>query len=513
MPPKRLDRRRFASVNTLAWRDFARWLMPSATRILRSIRFIALPHIATLAPRNSGSRRRGPWSTRMHRVVRAAVWLLLASAASAPASAQDLPGKVDALLQQARTEGVNYLNTKDDKAKKLAKNDLEQAEHELKDGLKHDPQREKYWEALVATYFYQAYFGFSKNYDDCFDAATDALKRFPANARIIYFQGSAHYNRAEYAEALKAFNQYLATPSHDPASEPPVRQLVKASEDQFLGNWNRHANFYQLPESRIEAIDPKTYAKVIRFQATRDWEMDLGSQGFTALTTNAPTLEDPEVKSYLDEIVGRLLSKNPGAPFDFRLTVINSPVVNAVTPPGHIVVYSGLLTFAENESELAAVLAHELGHNYAHHQARAGIQAMVTQGTANAITQAIDPKSTAGKLALSLGTNLGVTLLLRAYSRSEEKEADLYATHIMFNAGYNPTALSAFFLKMYKENPKQPFKYLATHPAVPDRATYLTDYLESFPLDRELALDTPAFQKIKARLTKAPAGRGVLPPP
>jgi predicted Zn-dependent protease len=449
----------------------------------------------------------------MKRVVIAVAWLLIRSTVPSPALAQDLSGRVDALLQQARTEGLNYLNTKDGKAKNAAKHDLEDAEHELKDALKHDPQREKYWEALVATYFYQAYFGFSKNYDDCLDAAAEGLQRFPANAKMAYFKGSGHYNKADYAEALKAFNRYLASPSRDPESEKQVRQLVQASEQQFLGNWNRHANFYQLPESRIETINPQTYAKVVTFQATRDWEMELGSQGFTALTANAPKLEDPEVKSYLDDIVARLLNKNPGAPFDFKLTVINSPIVNAVTPPGHIVVYSGLISFAENESELAAVLAHELGHNYAHHQARAGINAMVTQNGANAIANAINPKSVAGKAAVSIGMNLGVTLLLRAYSRAEEKEADLYATHLMFNAGYNPTALSAFFLKLYKEHPKQPFKYLATHPAVPDRATYLTDYLESFPLGRELALDSPAFQKIRAKLVQAPSGRGTLPVP
>jgi tetratricopeptide (TPR) repeat protein len=449
----------------------------------------------------------------MNRVFIAAAWLLLGSAIAVPAAAQDLAGKVEPLLQQAREQGLRYLNSKDENAKKSAKKDLDEAEHLLKDGLKHEPQREKYWESLVATYFYQAYFGFSKSYGECLEAAGEGLQRFPANSRIIYFKGYAHYNALDYSEALKAFNRYLMAPSGNPESDAQVRQLLKASQEQFLGNWNRHANFYQSRESRIESMDPKTYQPVTVFQATRDWELELGSQGFTALTANAPKLEDPELQTYLDDLVARLLSKNPGSAFDFKVTVINSPLVNAVTPPGHIVVYSGLIGFAENEAELAAVLAHELGHNYAHHQARAGIQAMLVQGSANSLIQVLNPKSTVAKAAVSVGTNLGVMLLLRAYSRSEEKEADLYATHIMFNAGYNPTAASSFFLKMYKANPKQPIKFLSTHPPVPDRATYLTDYLESFPLDRELAIDSPAFQKLKARLTQSASGRGALPVP
>src|ERR1051325_1883918 len=441
------------------------------------------------------------------------VWLLALSLWAPSASAQDLPPRVDLLLAQARADGLSWLSTKDGKTRDKAKRGLEDAERELREGLKQEPRRERYWEALVSAKFYQAYFGFAKNYDDCLDAANDGLRAYPANARIAYFAGSAHYNRAEYAEALKAFNRFLAAPVRDSTSEAQVRQLAQVSEQQFLGSWNKYANFYQMRESRIESINPQTFVKTITFQATRDWEEQLGGQGFTALTANAPVLQDSDVKSYLEEIIGRLASKNPGAPFDFKLTVINAPVVNAVTPPGHVIVYTGLLQFAESEGELAAVLAHELGHNYAHHQARAGINAMVTQSGANAIANAINPKSVAGKAAVSIGMNLGVTLLLRAYSRAEEKEADLYATPLMFNAGYNPTALSAFFLKLYKEHPKQPFKYLATHPAVPDRATYLTDYLESFPLGRELALDSPAFQKIKARLVQATSTRGVLPVP
>jgi len=447
----------------------------------------------------------------MNRVAIAAVWLLLA--AGSPAEAQDPPAKAEALIRQARESGLTFLNSKDEKAGKSARKDLEEAEHLLKDGVKKQPDQEKNWEGLAAAHFYQAYFGFSKNYDDCIETAEAGLKRFPANQLLSYYEGYARFNAREYAAALKAFNRYLMAPPGDPQREAQVRQLQKASQDQFLGSWNRQADFYQSKESRIEQMDPKTYRQVTVFQASRDWELQLGSQGFQALTANAPKLEDAELKTYLEDLVNRLLSKNPGAPFDFQLTVLNSPLVNAVTPPGHIIVYSGLLGFADSESELAAVLAHELGHNYAHHQARAGIKAMLLQGSANSLTALINPRSDLAKLGVSTVTSLGAGLIMRAYSRFEEKEADLYATHLMFNAGFNPTAASGFFLKMYKANPKQPIKFLSTHPPVPDRATYLTDYLESFPLDRELTLDSPAFQKLKARFASAATGRGALPVP
>ena len=139
---------------------------------------------------------------------------------------------------------------------------------------------------------------------------------------------------------------------------------------------------------------------------------------------------------------------------------------------------------------------------------------------ASAIAQAVNPRSQAALIATQLITNIGMGLFLNAYNRFEEKEADLYGAHIMFNAGYDPTALSAFFTKMYKANPKQPIKFLSTHPPMPDRATYLIDYLDSFPLQsREVRTDSEEFQKIRARIAstmprgqqKGP-GNGVLPP-
>jgi len=72
--------------------------------------------------------------------------------------------------------------------------------------------------------------------------------------------------------------------------------------------------------------------------------------------------------------------------------MVNSPEINAITPPGHMIVYLGLLGFAGSEAELAAVLSHELAHNYAHHQVRAVIKGYVAQILAGATLQAINPQ-------------------------------------------------------------------------------------------------------------------------
>lgn len=434
-------------------------------------------------------------------------------------SAPDATGEVEALLQQSREQGLTYLSTKDENAKKSTKKSLESAEKIIKKASQDDPACEKCTVLLVNTYFYQSYFGFSKNYDECIKAATQGLGRFSANGRLTYFLGMAQYNSGRYSESTKTLGRFLISPT-DAESAAMAKQVQQDSQTRFLAGWNWYANYYQSPAAMITQYNPQTYRNEAIFQVTRDWEMNLGSVGFAALTAQAAKFDDPEIRNYVENLVNRLTGRSPGSPFDYTVTLVNSAEVNAVTPPGHIVVYSGLLAFAENESELAGVLSHELAHNYAHHQARAVLQKYYLQNIAAAAIQLVNPNSAATQIAARLAAVITIDLFSRAYSRSEEKEADLLGSHLMFNAGYNPTALSGFFLKMYKANPKQPLKFLSTHPPAPDRASYLTDYLEAFPLDREMQVDSKDFQKMKARLaTLLPQtqpvgpGRGILPKP
>ena len=287
---------------------------------------------------------------------------------------QDFFSHVENLIGEGKQQGTNYLNSKDDKSKKSAKKSLDEAENLLKKKLKQEPKCEKCLEFLTMTNFYQTYFGFSKNYNDCIRTAEEGLTQFPSNSRMAYYKGFAHYNIGEYSETIKAFNRFLMSPGTDAQTVEQVRQILQDGQQRFLANWNRHAQYYQSPESKILIYNPQTYKQEPIFQVTPEWEVGLGSQGFTALTAKATKLEDAELKEYLESLISRITGKSPGSPFNYQVTFVNSPEVNAVTPPGHIIVYTGLLAAAENESELAAVLSHELAHNYAHHQARAVLQ-------------------------------------------------------------------------------------------------------------------------------------------
>jgi beta-barrel assembly-enhancing protease len=432
----------------------------------------------------------------------------------------DWLGQTASLISQAKDQGSNYLNTKNNSAKDIAEKNLSKAEKQLKDYLKQPSSCEKCYELLTETYLYRTYFGFDKDYDKCVETAEKGLQLYPSNFRLTLLKGYAHFNAEEYEQALRALNQYFLLTTDDEATKAKARQMQNTCREKFLTNWNRQANFYQSKESRIEGFNAQSNRIEVLFQITPEFELNLGSQGFAAITAQKPVYNDPEIQTYLQTLTDKLIARNPNSSFGYKVTVLNSPEVNAVTPPGHIIVYMGLIAFAENESELAAVLSHELAHNYAHHQGRAAIKELTARNFAGIILKAVNPQGVINQTIAQLSTAIGMNLVMRAYSRFEEKEADHYGAHLLYNAGYDPTAFSMVFTKMYKLSPNQPVKFLSTHPPAPDRAAYMIDYVEAFPIgSTEVKTDSAEFRQIKAKATallptttpqKAP-GKGVIP--
>jgi Zn-dependent protease with chaperone function len=431
------------------------------------------------------------------------------AAATAAASAVQVPpqggagDQAEALLRRARESGLQFVNTNDRRARDAARKDLDEAEDLAKAEARRNPACANCVEVQAAVHFFRAYFKFANEYDECVEVATRGLAQFPQSARLAYFKGYAHYARNEAREAAAALNRFLVVAPNDPLADQ-VRQLVNDSQQRFLGGWYNQANFYQSNESRIIAFNPQTNRNELVFQVTPEYELQLGQMGFTQISQEAPAANDPDAVAFLQQLAQRLVQKTPGPGFNYQVTVLDSPQVNAVTPPGHIMVYTGLLRFVDTEAQLAGVLAHELAHNYGHHSARQLIKAYHAQQLAATVTKAINPQSAVSQVLTQLTARVGVDLFLKAYSRFEEQEADYYGAHLMLNGGYNPTSMSSFLLKMYQANPRQPIKFLSTHPPHSDRINNLSDYLEAFPLDRELVVDSSeAFKKLKERYPSA----------
>ena len=184
--------------------------------------------------------------------------------------------------------------------------------------------------------------------------------------------------------------------------------------------------------------------------------------------------EDPELSAYITSI-GNLLARTSELPnLNFTFTVLDTPIVNAFAlPGGYIYITRGLLALAENEAEVAGVLAHEIGHVTARHSAeRYGNT--VLAGAATTLLGVL----VGGPAAQAAGG--GAALALQSYSRDQEFEADTLGVRYLSRAGYDPQGMSSFLGKLQAhgrleaELRGQPgkadeFDIMQTHPRTADR--------------------------------------------
>jgi predicted Zn-dependent protease len=192
---------------------------------------------------------------------------------------------------------------------------------------------------------------------------------------------------------------------------------------------------------------------------------------------NVQYVQDPAIVEYVNRVATPILQQanQDRKGIKWKVNVIQDPkTVNAfATPGGYLYVYTGLLLAADNEAQVAGVLAHEAGHVVARHSARAMVDAYGLQ----AITEMALGKNpgTAEKIAAQL---VGQGALL-AHSRSEETEADEYGVKYAAGANYDPHALVGFFQKLQQLQGKTPgvLKWLSDHPTNADRVTHLEQYI------------------------------------
>jgi len=210
-------------------------------------------------------------------------------------------------------------------------------------------------------------------------------------------------------------------------------------------------------------------------------------------------VKDPEVIGYVDGIAARIfpLARRDRPGVDFTVRVIDDPkTVNAfATPGGYLYLYSGLLLAADNEAEVAGVLAHEAGHVVGRHVERQMVNAYGLQALAS---MAIGSNPS---LAQEIAAGIASTGLMRAHGRSEEIEADEYGARYAARAGYDPHAMITFFKKLGAMEQQTPglLGWLRTHPTSRARIDNLRGYIDDHHL-RGTELDATRHQQIKRRL-------------
>ena len=243
-----------------------------------------------------------------------------------------------------------------------------------------------------------------------------------------------------------------------------------------------------------------------------DTEIKMGKQYAMMVEGSAKMIQDPVIVEYVNRI-GQNLVRNSDAKVPFTIKVIDSDDVNAFAlPGGFFYVNSGLILAADNEAELAGVMAHEIAHVAARHATRE-----MTRGQyANLATIPLIFVGSWGVYeAASAALSLALPLTFMKFSRGFEAEADYLGLQYMYKAGYDPQAFIAFFEKIQSLEKKKPgtlAKAFSTHPQTPDRILKSQEEIRNvLPARSEYVLNTSEFMDVKARLASIEGRKKMIP--
>lgn len=233
---------------------------------------------------------------------------------------------------------------------------------------------------------------------------------------------------------------------------------------------------------------------------TLEKEIRMGKEYAQQVEQSAKLVQDPVVNEYINRI-GQNLVRNSDAKVPFTIKVIDSDEINAFAlPGGFFYVNSGLILAADEEAELAGVMAHEIAHVAARH----GTRQMTRGQWANfASIPLIFIGGGIGYAARSVA-QIGLPLTFMSFSRGFEAEADYLGTEYMYATGYDPQAAIAFFEKIQAKEKKKPgtlAKAFSSHPQTPDRIQGIQKEIATvLPPREQYLVTTSEFDEVKARL-------------
>jgi beta-barrel assembly-enhancing protease len=231
-----------------------------------------------------------------------------------------------------------------------------------------------------------------------------------------------------------------------------------------------------------------------------DKEIQLGQQVANDFEQTAKMIEDPVISEYVDR-VGQNLVKHSDAKVPFHIKVVDTDEVNAFAfPGGFFYVNKGLILAAENESELAGVMAHEISHVTARHATARMSKAQILQ------LAAIPAMFVGGywaQMAIQNALGLGINLELLGVTRESEKEADQLGIQYLWNTGYDPNGFVSFFEKLQAQEKSKPGKlagFFRTHPFTVDRISASMDEQRYLPEKDNYVVNTSEFNRVRSRL-------------
>jgi beta-barrel assembly-enhancing protease len=235
-----------------------------------------------------------------------------------------------------------------------------------------------------------------------------------------------------------------------------------------------------------------------------DSEIRMGKQYSMEIEKSAHLVTDPVIVEYVNRI-GQNIVKNSDCKVPFTIKVIDSDEINAMAlPGGFFYVNSGLIMAADEEAELAGVMAHETAHVCAHHAARELTRMNYAQ--IGSIPLIIFTQGSWTGYGIYEAAQLAIPITFLQFSRNFEAEADWLGLQYMYKAGYDPQAFIQFFEKidaLEKHKPGTLAKVFADHPQTPDRIMHSEEEIATImPARPDYMVTTSEFDDVKARLAR-----------
>lgn len=231
-------------------------------------------------------------------------------------------------------------------------------------------------------------------------------------------------------------------------------------------------------------------------------DVAMGRQLAAEVDRQAKFIEDPVISEYINR-VGQNVVLHSDAKVPFTIKVVDSDEVNAFAlPGGFFYVNKGLILAADNEAEVAGVMAHEIAHVAARHSAENQTKGNLLQ--IGAIAGSIFLGGIPG-LIFQNTAGLGMLATFMKFSRGAEEEADRLGVQYLYAAGYDPGAMATMFEKLSTKNKKKPgliSKAFSTHPQSTDRLAASRALVSRFPEKEEYVMSTSEFQRVKGKLLR-----------
>ena len=200
-------------------------------------------------------------------------------------------------------------------------------------------------------------------------------------------------------------------------------------------------------------------------------EEELGAEAARAMRRELDFVTDERVRGYVEDIAARIVAAAGSQPYDFRFHVVNDDSLNAFAlPAGHIYIHTGIILEAGDVSELAGVIAHEIGHVTERHVAR-NYRRQRNTGVLyqlGALAAAIFVGGNAAAGGQLLG-ELAAVAFVNTFTREAEDEADAFAVEVLPAAGYDPRGLVSFFRTLEAQGQANVPEFLSSHPTTENR--------------------------------------------